>query len=74
MSNMLAVDKQKICFQLPIRLIVRLDKTARDSSLTRNELVNVILEREVKNVPLTEEDVEKINEKIRKNIHARTNR
>lgn len=71
MSNMLAVDKQKICFQLPIRLVARLDKMAVAASMSRNEIVNVILAREADNVPLTEEDIDEINKKIRKNIHAR---
>ena len=74
MSNMLAVDKQKICFQLPIRLVHRLDKMAAAAHLSRNEIVNAILEREAGKVELTEADLDKINQKIRKNIHARSAR
>ena len=72
MSNMPAVDKQKVSLQIPIRLVAKMDHMANAAGLSRNDIATSLLDRGTTNVQLTVEEVEAINAKIKENINART--
>lgn len=73
MSNMPAVDKQKVSLQLPIRIVAKVDHAARAAGLSRNEISAALLDRGTADVKLTKEEVDAINSKIKENIDARDN-
>ena len=73
MSNMPAVDKQKVSLQIPIRLVAKMDHMATAAGLSRNDIATSLLDRGTANVELTVEEVEAINAKIKENINARNN-
>jgi hypothetical protein len=73
MSNMIDVTKMKVSLLLPIRLVRKIDRAANSGvvPLSRNEIVNAVLSRELAFVELDDEDLEWCNSQIRKNRDAR---
>ena len=71
MSNMPDVTKRKVSLQIPIKTILKMDNMAKASGLSRNEVASAILDRGTAGVQLTEEDLEKFNDEVRRNQNAR---
>jgi hypothetical protein len=73
MSDMPAIDKMRVGLLLPIKTIAKVDHIAQQSSFSRNEVINVLLDRATANVSLTEEELDAVNQKIKENANARRN-
>jgi hypothetical protein len=71
MSNMPAIDKRKVSLQIPIKTILKVDRMAEASGLSRNEVASAILDRGTKHIELTDEDLLKFEEEVRRNRNAR---
>jgi len=71
MSNMPDVTKRKVSLQIPIKTILKMDNMAAASGLSRNEVAAAILDRGTANVTLTDEDLAKFEEEVRRNRDAR---
>ena len=71
MSNMPAIDKRKVSLQIPIKTILKVDRMASASGLSRNEVASAILDRGTAHIELTDEDLEKFEEEVRRNRNAR---
>ena len=71
MSNMPDVTKRKVSLQIPIKTILKLDSMATASGLSRNEVAAAILDRGTSHVELTDEDLAKFDEEVRRNRDAR---
>jgi len=71
MSNMPDVTKRKVSLQIPIKTILKMDNMAKASGLSRNEVASAILDRGTAGVQLTEEDLAKFNDEVRRNQNAR---
>ena len=71
MSNMPAVGKKIIGFQLPIETIRKLDVMRLPLDFSRNEMVSAILKKATDNVPLTKDDWEIIDNEVRRNLEKR---
>lgn len=74
MSNMPAVDKRTVSLQLKIKVIAKLDQIARVSGLSRNQIANTMLDEGTKHVLLTDEELEEVNDAIKKNRDKRKKR
>jgi len=71
MSNMPDITKRKVSLQLPIKTILKMDRMANASGLSRNEVATAILDRGTASVELTDEDLAKFEEEVRRNRDAR---
>lgn len=74
MSNMPAVDKRKVSLQLPIRVIVKVDRAAKTLGLSRNEVASAILDKGTAGVELTKTDLEEISKEMEANLAKRQGR
>lgn len=74
MSNMPAIDKRKVSLQLPIKVIVKLDRAAKMVSLSRNEIASAILDKGTAGVELTKEDIKEITKEMEANREKRKGR
>ena len=71
MSNMPDVTKRKVSLQIPIKTILKVDRMATASGLSRNEVASAILDRGTSHIELTDEDLAKFEEEVRRNRNAR---
>lgn len=71
MSNMPDVTKRKVSLQIPIKTILKMDSMANASGLSRNEIASAILDRGTAHVVLSDEDLAKYEEEVRRNRDAR---
>lgn len=67
MSNMPDITKRKVSLQIPIKTILKLDSMATASGLSRNEVASAILDRGTSHVELTDEDIAKFEDEVRRN-------
>lgn len=67
MSNMPAIDKRKVSLQLPIKVIVKLDRASKTLQMSRNEVASAILDTGTSHVELTKKDIESISEEMEAN-------
>lgn len=77
MSNklpMMNVEKTKLQLVIPAITRAQLERLARTASLSVNEYGNALLDRGLREIPTTKEDVSRANEIIEKNIQARAER
>jgi hypothetical protein len=74
MGDMLATDRCRLSIAVKIMLVAKLDKVAAATGITRNELINIYLEREAKDVKLTSEEVDAVLAKIKENEDKRNGR
>ncbi len=71
MSNMPDVTKRKVSLQIPIKTILKMDRMASASGLSRNEVASAILDRGTAHVALTDEDLAMFEDEVRRNRDAR---
>ena len=71
MSNMPAVDKKIISVQLKLRTIAKLENMAKASGLSRNLIVNAILDDGTSHVLLTDDELNEVTDAIKQNRDAR---
>ena len=71
MTNMPDVTKRKVSLQLPIKTVLKVDRMAEASGLSRNEVAAAILDRGTSHIVLTDEDLAKFDEEVRRNRDAR---
>ena len=55
----------------PIKTILKVDRMASASGLSRNEVASAILDRGTAHIELTDEDLAKFEEEVRRNRDAR---
>jgi len=73
MSNMPAIDKRKVSLQLPIKVIVKMDRASKTLNVSRNEIASAILDKGTSSVELTKSDLEKIHKEMEGNRAKRKN-
>ena len=71
MGNMPDIQDTQLTVRMPLKLYRKIDKHAKVCNMSKAEVVNVILERELKRVQLTAEDVDWINERMKANVSKR---
>ena len=71
MSGMLAIERCRFSIAVKIMLVAKLDKAAKASGITRNEIINIYLEREAKNIKLNKEELDAVLAQIKKNEDKR---
>lgn len=71
MSNMPDITKRKVSLQIPIKTVLKVDRMAAASGLSRNEVASAILDRGTAQVELTDEDLALFEEEVRRNRNAR---
>ena len=67
MSNMPAVDKRKVSLQLPIMVIVKIDRASKTLSMSRNEIASAILDKGTSHIELTKSDIDLIHKEMEEN-------
>jgi len=67
------VEKMRVSLLIPIKTVVKIDRMAADSRvvMSRNEVVAVLLERGTRDIVLTDDDLDTIKDRIRRNRDAR---
>ena len=71
MSNMPNIENTQFTVRMPLKLYRKLDNHAKACRMSKGEVVNVILERELKRIQLTADDVDWINERMKENVSKR---
>jgi hypothetical protein len=62
-----AIDKRKVSLQLPIKVIVKMDRASKTLNISRNEIASAILDKGTANVELTKSDLEAIHNEMEDN-------
>lgn len=73
-GNMPDVNTKLIGVSLPLELVARIDRAAKEDGATRSEIVRRAVEQSVRDVRLTDEDLAWIAQRRRENAGRRETR
>lgn len=71
---MMNVEKTKLQLVVPALTRAQLERLAKNAGLSVNEYGNALLDRGLRGIPTTPEDISRANEIIVKNIQSRAER
>jgi len=75
MSNkmpMVALDKVEVKLSMRVETVVRLDRMAKELGIeSRSAIINALIDEDVKDVQLEAEDLDAINDIMRRNLERR---
>lgn len=71
MPNMPDINKKFVNSLLPLELVAKIKRKAKELGMTTTELISFLLDRELENVVLSAEDYEWIAAEVRKNLAKR---
>jgi hypothetical protein len=74
MSGMPDTNSMWISAKLPIELVVKVNRRAKELEVTRSALIETLLTNATRNIELTAEEAQNVVERIRANEKARDKR
>ena len=71
MSGMHNINNQYLTVEIPIEMVARVDKTAKQAGLSRSAYIRALVDEATRSVMLTSDEIHAIAEKVKANEAAR---